>query len=189
MAFRIVQPHPRYGNFQGHAMYGIKSLGFYSPRLRTAVEECASAATSSDARDKVFLSYVGEFEPCNYKGLRSELPALAADSRHCFIFVLFVYEQRNACSILHTRACCLREQGLIDFCFFVLFGMSDRLDIWIYNDRTHIQIRNGILFNVFAGSAAIFVINRWRIGRRIATDAVLSEAPIVGRRCGEARSG
>ena len=122
VAFPIVQPHPRYGHFQGHAVYGIKSLGFFSPRLHTAVEDCASAATSSDARDKVFLSYVAEFEPCNYKGLRSELPALAADSHHCFIIVFFAYEQSNACSSLHMCVCSLHEQGSMYFVLFLSVG-------------------------------------------------------------------
>ena len=34
-----------------------------SPRLATTVETCAAAAMSTDARDKYFLSYVGEGSP------------------------------------------------------------------------------------------------------------------------------
>ena len=34
-----------------------------SPRLATTVESCTAAALSTDARDKYFLSYVGEGSP------------------------------------------------------------------------------------------------------------------------------
>ena len=34
-----------------------------SPRLATTVESCTAAALSTDARDKYFVSYVGEGSP------------------------------------------------------------------------------------------------------------------------------
>ena len=34
-----------------------------SPRLATTVESCTAAAVSTDARDKYFISYVGEGSP------------------------------------------------------------------------------------------------------------------------------
>ena len=64
--------------FQGHLLYGIRSVAVFADRLRTVVSGCAQAEKSVDARDKYFLSYVGEFDPFPAKGLRSELPALEA---------------------------------------------------------------------------------------------------------------
>ena len=62
--------------FQGHQLYGIKSVAVYADRLSAVVSDCATAAKSSDARDKYFLSYVTESDPFPAKSLRSELPAL-----------------------------------------------------------------------------------------------------------------
>ena len=64
--------------FQGHLLYGIRSVAVFADRLRSVVSECAKVAKSSDARDKFFLSYVGTLDPFPAKGLRSELPALEA---------------------------------------------------------------------------------------------------------------
>jgi len=75
----MYETHLRYGKYQSHSVYGIKSIAFYTPRLRTSIEDCATAATSSDARDKYFLSYINEFdESFSSKALRSELPVLTA---------------------------------------------------------------------------------------------------------------
>ena len=38
-------------------------MSVMSPRLATTVESCTAAALSTDARDKYFLSYVGEGSP------------------------------------------------------------------------------------------------------------------------------
>ena len=62
-----------------------------APRLESIVEDCATAAKSSDARDKYFATYVGEYASCSSKQLRSELPSLEVGSpsycQNCAKFV------------------------------------------------------------------------------------------------------
>ena len=64
--------------FQGHSLYGIRSVAVFADRLRSVVSGCATAAGSKDARDKYFLSHVGNFDPLPAKNFRSEWPALDA---------------------------------------------------------------------------------------------------------------
>ena len=61
---------------RGHAVYGLRELALYSPRLSTIIEDCSVAAKSSDARDKYFETFVGESESSSSDALRSELPSL-----------------------------------------------------------------------------------------------------------------
>lgn len=72
------EPHPIYGRFQGHRLYGIKSLAFYSSRLTSVMSDCGKAAKSSDARDKYFMASVAEFDPYPSTSLRGELTSLEA---------------------------------------------------------------------------------------------------------------
>merc|ERR1712187_679800 len=74
----MAQPHPLQGHLHGHSLYGIASISFEAARLTTVVEECSQASKSADARDKYFLSRVGEADACPSKQLRSELPAFEA---------------------------------------------------------------------------------------------------------------
>ena len=76
-------------------MYGIKSLVVRTARLQTIVEDCGTAAKSTDARDKYFATYVDDFAPCSSKALRGELPALEAG---------VVAPMMHACAQLRTRA-------------------------------------------------------------------------------------
>jgi len=74
----LKKAHSLYGYTNGKATYAIRRLSFLAPRLSTIVSSCSSAAESKDARDKYFLGYVGDFNPCPSKGLRSAVPSLEA---------------------------------------------------------------------------------------------------------------
>jgi len=71
-------PHALYGSSSGHSYYGIKSISVLAPRLRTALDDCAVAARSKDARDKYFPSYVSNFDLSATAALQAELPPLVA---------------------------------------------------------------------------------------------------------------
>jgi len=68
--------HPVYGQFHGKKAIGIRRFAVIAPRLEAVVEKCDVAAKSADARDKHFLAYVGNFDPCPSKELRAEVPTL-----------------------------------------------------------------------------------------------------------------
>lgn len=72
----LKKAHPVYGEFHGKKAFGIRRFAVIAPRLETVVEKCDVAAKSADARDKHFLAYVGDFNPCPSKELRAEVPTL-----------------------------------------------------------------------------------------------------------------
>merc|ERR1712087_602475 len=59
------------------AVYGIKSLALFAPRLEASLDDCETAASSKDARDKYFAVSVKHVEFAS-AALRAELPALVA---------------------------------------------------------------------------------------------------------------
>jgi len=72
----LKKAHPVYGQFHGKPAFGIRRFAVIAPRLEPVVEKCDVAAKSADARDKHFLAYVGDFNPCPSKELRAEVPTL-----------------------------------------------------------------------------------------------------------------
>jgi len=72
------EPHVLYGSSSGHSYYAIKSISVLAPRLRGALDDCAVASRSKDARDKYFPSYVSNFDSSATAVLEAELPLLAA---------------------------------------------------------------------------------------------------------------
>ena len=64
--------------FQGHLLYGIRSVSVFADRLRAVVTDCGKAGKSADARDKYFLLSATEFDVSTTKSLKAEMPALEA---------------------------------------------------------------------------------------------------------------
>jgi hypothetical protein len=74
----MTEPHSVLGAFEGHNLYGIKSLTALGLQMATVVGPCAEAAKSPDGRDKYFMTYVSSFDPSPAKALASETPSLEA---------------------------------------------------------------------------------------------------------------
>ena len=72
----MTKPHAIKGVLGGHSLYGVRSLKVMSPGMQAAVEPCATAGASVDARDKYFPVAVASFDPAHGAKLASEVVAL-----------------------------------------------------------------------------------------------------------------
>jgi len=63
LRIRMTTPHPTLGNVDGHALYGIRNIRVSASSARAVVQDCMEAEGSADARDKLFMVAVPEFEP------------------------------------------------------------------------------------------------------------------------------
>merc|ERR1719291_1480782 len=72
----MLEAHPTLGVFNGRALYGIKSISVGSARTQAVMTDCASAAATSDARDKYFAVAASDFDPSAASALRKEAPSL-----------------------------------------------------------------------------------------------------------------
>lgn len=72
------KPLPSVTSSSREGMYGIQSLTLFSPRLEAVLDDCATASSSQDARDKYFAVSVGQFDPTPSTMLHAKLPALMA---------------------------------------------------------------------------------------------------------------
>ena len=74
----MTKPHATKGVLGGRSLYGVRSLKVMSPGMQAAVEPCATAGASLDARDKYFPVAVASFDPTRGVKLASEVVALEA---------------------------------------------------------------------------------------------------------------
>ena len=72
----MTKPHAIKGVLGGRSLYGVRSLKVMSPGTQAAVEPCATAGASVDARDKYFPVAVASFDPARGVKLASEVGAL-----------------------------------------------------------------------------------------------------------------
>lgn len=114
------KPHPLHGIFQGHGLYGIKSLAAEAAGLNAVTEDCAKAAKSADARDKYFQVHVGEFDPLGAKSVASELPALEAAKASVSATVSELAEALPKLSVCKSKAMATASIGR------AIFGSSAR---------------------------------------------------------------
>lgn len=117
----MLKPHPLHGVFQGHGLYGIKSVAAEAAGLNAVTENCAIAAKSADARDKYFQVHVGEFDPLDAKSVASELPALEAAKASVSATVSELAEALPKLSTCRSKAMTSASIGR------TIFGSSARL--------------------------------------------------------------
>ena len=90
------QPRTVLGAFQGHALYGIKSLAALGLQMATVVGPCNEAAQSPDARDKYFMTSVLSFDPSPAEALASEVPSLEVRR------AAFIVGRAGACGVVRV---------------------------------------------------------------------------------------
>jgi len=72
------KPHPVYGVFSGHSLYGIDSIAVSALGVHSTLADCSSASQSEDARDKYFASSASDLDRAPAQALLSEVSALDA---------------------------------------------------------------------------------------------------------------
>lgn len=70
----MMKPHP----FAEKPVYGIRSIVALAHRLDAALDDCAAASQSKDARDKYFPVAVSDFDPASSAALDAQQPSLVA---------------------------------------------------------------------------------------------------------------
>ncbi|CAE7036318.1 PRSS12 [Symbiodinium sp. CCMP2592] len=77
-AVRLImkEAHPTLGTMNGRKLVGVRSIRLLTRLLQPALEPCAVAAKSHDARDKFFTVAVSGFDPQAGAALAAEMPAL-----------------------------------------------------------------------------------------------------------------
>jgi hypothetical protein len=107
---RVVM-HEASSAVRGRAVYGLRELALYTPRLSTIIEDCSVAAKSSDARDKYFETFVGESESSSSDALRSELPSLQAAQASVASVVADLQDILPKIKSCHGAAAFMRSEG------------------------------------------------------------------------------
>lgn len=82
LRIRMTKPHPTLGKFEGHALYGIKSVQVLAKSAKMVVQDCAEAEENVDARDKFFMVAVPEFDPSASLQAKNNAALLSAATGH-----------------------------------------------------------------------------------------------------------
>jgi hypothetical protein len=136
------EPHPVYGRFEGQALYGINSILLSAVRLRPVLVDCSKAAEAADARDKFFMSHVGEYDLAASKALRSELPSLEAAKSSLAATI------SELAAVLPDLASCRQVGGFAD--------LSEQTalipeEVFGGNRSSFVQVSTGVGTKQFAG--------------------------------------
>lgn len=82
LRIRMTQLHPTLGSSDGHSVYGIRDVRVLASSARAIVQDCAEAEDNTDARDKLFMVAVPDFDPAAAAEAKAHAALLQAAEGH-----------------------------------------------------------------------------------------------------------